>query len=74
MSKILRIDLQSYSEAIFEDKEDLRTSLVDMHEIDMDTEEDKKTLKIMPLDGLCGMFDWEYKTITDKQAKEYEGS
>lgn len=70
MSKILRIDLQSYGEAIFEDKEDLRTALIDMHEIDTDTEEDKKTLKIMPLDEICGMFQWDYKTITDKQAEE----
>ena len=72
MSKILRIDLQgSWDDRVYEDKEDFRTALIDMHETDMDNEEDKKTLKTMPLDEICEMFMWGYETITDEQAEYY---
>tara|TARA_R100001510_G_C7455408_1_gene78365 strand:+ start:220 stop:441 length:222 start_codon:yes stop_codon:yes gene_type:complete len=72
MSKILRIDLQgSWDDRVYEDKEDFRTALIDMHETDMDNEEDKKTLKTMPLDEICEMFMWDYETITDEQAEYY---
>ena len=43
MSKVLRIDLQgSWNYQVYEDKEDLRTALIDIHETDMDNEEDKE--------------------------------
>ena len=72
MSKILRIDLQgSWDDRVYKDKEDFRTALIDMHETDMDNEEDKKTLKTMPLDEICEMFMWDYETITDEQAEYY---
>ena len=71
MSKILRIDLQgSWNNQVYEDKEDFRTALIDLHETDMDNEKDKETLKTMPLDEICEMFMWDYETITDEQAKE----
>ena len=73
MSKILRIDLQgSWNNQVYEDKEDFRTALIDLHETDMDNEKDKETLKTMPLDEICEMFMWDYQIITDKEAKEYE--
>tara|TARA_R100000808_G_C2121737_1_gene132917 strand:+ start:272 stop:496 length:225 start_codon:yes stop_codon:yes gene_type:complete len=73
MSKVLRIDLQgSWNYQVYEDKEDLRTALIDIHETDMDNEEDKETLKTMPLDEICEMFMWDYEIITDEEAKERE--
>ena len=71
MSKVLRIDLQgNWNYQVYEDKEDLRTCLIDLHETDMDNEEDKETLKTMPLDEICEMFMWDYEIITDEEAKE----
>lgn len=84
MSKILRIDLQTNDRSIFKDEEDLRTSLIDLHYQDYkesfngwgysEKEQNKKMKKFkqMTLNQLCCEFDWDFKTITDEQAKKYD--
>tara|TARA_R110000796_G_scaffold227463_1_gene344237 strand:- start:280 stop:513 length:234 start_codon:yes stop_codon:yes gene_type:complete len=74
--KILRICRQSWGETVFEDKEDLRTSLIDLHmdEVTADEEFTPKMLqqhKSSTLDELCNMFDWDYEEITDEKALKY---
>jgi|TARA_B100001094_G_C17738913_1_gene580243 hypothetical protein len=75
--KILRIDLQTDDVSVFDSKEQLRKSLIDLHMDDIlsDEETDKtyvKKYKKWSLNQICNMFDWDYKTITDKQATQYE--
>ena len=82
MSKILRIDLQTDNRSVFKDKEDLRTSLIDLHYQDyieiqcLGYSEKEKKQKIkkfrnFTLNQLCCEFDWDYETITDEQAEYY---
>lgn len=77
MNKILRICKQGGNVEVFEDKEDLRTSLIDLH-MDEVTADDEFTTKMLQqhksstLDELCNMFDWEYIEITDEEAQEVE--
>ena len=72
--KILRICRQSGDATVFENKEHLRTSLIDLHEDEIVSDE-KFTPKMLQehksstLDQLCSMFDWSYKQITNKEAK-----
>ena len=75
--KILRICRQGGDATVFENKEDLRTSLIDLHEDEVVSDEEftPKMLqehKSSTLDQLCSMFDWSYKEITDEEAQEVE--
>ena len=76
--KILRIDRQgAFNDSVYDDKEDLRTCLIDLHMDDMLADEytDKKYIekyKKWSLDIVCNMFDWDYEIITNKQAEQYE--
>ncbi len=75
--KILRICRQGGDVRVFENKEDLRTSLIDLHEDEIVSDEEftPKMLqehKSSTLDQLCSMFDWSYKQITDEEAQEVE--
>ena len=85
MSKILRIDLQTDDRSIFKDEENLRTSLIDLHWDDVEAcygeswgftkkqqKQNMEAFKKIPLDEICEMFLWDYETITDEQAKEYD--
>jgi len=74
--KILRTDLQTGDETIFDSKEQLRKSLIDLHMDDIlsDEETDETYIekyKKWSLNKICNMFDWGYKTITNKQAEVY---
>ena len=75
--KVLRICRQGGDDRVYQSKEDLRTSLIDLHM--QDVLEDElcnsqmiKNHKNSTLDGLCSMFDWEYKIISNKEAEQYE--
>ena len=75
--KILRICRQGGDVRVFENKEDLRTSLIDLHEDEVVSDEEftPKMLqehKSSTLDQLCSMFDWSYKEITDEEAQEID--
>ena len=82
--KILRIDLQTENREIYENEEDLRTSLIDLHYQDYETsyygcgysekeiKQKMKEFKQITLNQLCCEFDWDYQIITNKKAKEYE--
>ena len=83
--KILRTDLQTGNETIFDSKEQLRKNLIDLHwedyqesysdhwgYTDKQRKQKMKKFKQMTLNQLCCDFDWDYKTITDKQATQYE--
>ncbi len=75
--KVLRIDLQTSDESVFDNKEQLREYLIDLHMDDIlsdeETDEDYvKKYKKWSLDQICNMFDWDYKIITNKQATQYE--
>ena len=72
--KILRICLQGGEEQIFDSKEDLRQSLIDLHEDDVLQDEEctpamLKRHQESTLDELCFMYDWSYREITDKEAR-----
>ncbi len=73
--KILRICRQTSEEDIFDDKEQLRQSLIDLHEDDVLGDDEFTPLmlkrhKESTLDELCSMYDWDYEEITDEQARE----
>ncbi len=71
--KILRIDRQgAFDYQIYDNKKELKEALIDLHQIDMANDKDRETLKKWSLNEVCEMFDWDYETITDKQAEEYE--
>ena len=82
--KILRIDLQTENREIYENEEDLRTSLIDLHYQDYEAsyydcgysekeiKQKMKEFKQITLNQLCCEFDWDYQIITNKKAKEYE--
>ena len=77
MMKVLRIDLQTSDESVFDSKEQLRQYLIDLHMDDiLDDEETNETYvkkyKKWSLDQICNMFDWSYKVISNKKAKEIE--
>ena len=75
--KILRICRQGGNDRVYQSKEDLRASLVDLHlqdilEDELCNPQMIKDHKKSSLDNLCSMFDWEYKAITDKEAEKIE--
>jgi len=75
--KILRIDLQTDDVSVYDSKEQLRKGLIDLHMDDIlsDEETDETYIekyKKWSLNQICNMFDWDYKVISNKQAKEYE--
>tara|TARA_R100001460_G_scaffold4722_1_gene13207 strand:- start:907 stop:1161 length:255 start_codon:yes stop_codon:yes gene_type:complete len=83
--KILRIDLQTNDKLIFDSKEQLRKALIDLHwdnykesysyhwgYTNKQIKQKMKKFKQMTLNQLCCDFDWDYQTITDKQATQYE--
>ena len=78
--KILRIDNQNACEPMkFKSKKHLRKYLIDFHLQDYhkDNKEDWKNIKLIKsfnLDQLCSHFDWQYKQITDEEAKNYDWS
>jgi len=68
--KILRTDNQGICQTrVYDSYEELRLQLIDFHSIDWDCETDINSLT---LDEICNYGDWEYKRITNKEAKEYE--
>ena len=82
--KILRIDLQTENREIYENEEDLRTSLIDLHYDDWEAsyngcgysekeiKQKMKEFKQITLEQICCEFDWDYQIITNKKAQEYE--
>lgn len=71
--KILRIDRQgAFDYQIYDNKKELKEALIDLHQLDMANDKDREALKKWSLNEVCEMFDWDYETITDKQAEEYE--
>ena len=73
MSKILRIDRQgAFDYRIYDNKKELRDQLIDLHTNDMANDDDKEALKKWSLDEICEMFDWDYETLTNKEAQQYE--
>ena len=69
--KILRIDNQgAFNGSVYNSKKELRETLIDLHQTDMANDEDRKALKKWSLNEVCEMFDWDYETITNKQAEE----
>ena len=73
--KILRICRQGGDESIYDDKEHLRQSLIDLHIDDVLQDEEYtptmlKRHKESTLDELCSMFDWSYKEITEEEARK----
>ena len=75
--KVLRIDLQTSDESVFVNKEQLRKYLIDLHMDDIlsDEETDEtyvEKYKKWSLDQICNMFDWDYKVISNKEAKQYD--
>ena len=75
--KVLRIDLQTSDESVFDNKEQLRKYLIDLHMDDIlsDEETDEtyvEKYKKWSLDEICNMFDWDYKVISNKEAKQYD--
>jgi hypothetical protein len=84
--KVLRIDLQTDDLSVYDSKEQLRKSLIDLHWQDYNEsysndlgytnkqrKQKMKKFKQITLNQLCCEFDWDYKIITDKEAKQYEG-
>ena len=72
---ILRICRQTSEEDIIDDKEQLRLSLIDLHEDGVLSDDEFTPLmlkrhKESTLDELCSMYDWSYAEITDEQARE----
>jgi len=78
MSKILRIDLQgSFNDSVYDNTEELRLQLIDFHSSDYDDcrheeAEDYKPIQEFTLENILNYGDWDYKIITDKEAKEIE--
>ena len=78
MSKILRIDRQGCcEERVYDSKEDLRLQLIDFHSIDYDefgneNDENYKPIENFTFQEILDYGDWDYETITDKQAKEFD--
>jgi len=71
--KILRIDNQgAFDYQIYDNKKELREALIDLHQPDMANDQDREALKKWSLNEVCEMFDWDYETITNKQATQYE--
>ena len=71
--KVLRIDRQgAFDYQIYDNKKELRESLIDLHQPDMANDQDRKALKKWSLNEVCEMFDWDYEIITNKQATQYE--
>ena len=71
--KVLRIDRQSaFDYQIYDNKKELKKALIDLHQPDMANDQDREALKKWSLNEVCEMFDWDYETITDKQAKKYD--
>ena len=70
--KILRICRQGGQGTVFDTKQELRNALIDLHCSDCETNKDKKLIKKMSLDELCCNFDWEYKKISNKDAKWFD--
>jgi hypothetical protein len=71
--KVLRIDRQgAFDYQIYDNKKELREALIDLHQPDMANNQDREALKKWSLNEVCEMFDWDYETITDKQAIQYE--
>ena len=71
--KILRIDRQgAFDYQIYDNKKELKEALIDLHQPDMANDKDRETLKKWSLNEVCEMFDWDYETITNKQATQYE--
>ena len=71
--KILRIDRQgAFDYQIYDNKKELKEALIDLHQPDMANDKDREALKKWSLNEVCEMFDWDYQTITDKQATQYE--
>ena len=79
--KILRICRQGGDDRIYQSKEDLRTSLIDLHWQDYiesyskswgytekQTKQKMKKFKQITLNQLCCDFDWDFKQITDEEA------
>jgi len=66
--KIRRICLQGGDPQLFDSKEDLRQSLIDLHTDDV-LQDDEFTPAMLKrhqestLDELCAMFDWSYEEI-----------
>ena len=82
--KILRICRQGGDDRIYQSKEDLRTSLIDLHWQDYkesyskswgytekQTKQKMKKFKQITLNQLCCDFDWDFKQITDEEAEQY---
>ena len=71
--KVLRIDRQgAFDYQIYDNKKELRKALIDLHQPDMANDQDREALKKWSLNEVCEMFDWDYETLTDKQATQYE--
>ena len=75
--KVLRICRQGGDVSVYDSKEQLRKGLIDLHMDDIvaDEETDEtyvKKYKKWSLDQICNMFDWSYKVISNKKAKEIE--
>ena len=71
--KVLRIDRQSaFNYQIYDNKKELRDQLIDLHTNDMANDDDREALKKWSLDEICEMFDWDYETLTNKEAQQYE--
>jgi hypothetical protein len=83
--KVLRIDLQTNDVSVYESKEELRKSLIDLHwndykesysdswgYTDKQRKQKMKKFKQITLNQLCCDFDWDYKVISNKQAEQYE--
>ena len=79
--KILRICRQGGDDRIYQSKEDLITSLIDLHWQDYkesyskswgytekQTKQKMKKFKQITLNQLCCDFDWDFKQITDEEA------
>jgi len=67
--KILRICRQGGDATVFENKEELRKQLCDFHSIDWDSKTDINSLS---LEEIITHGDWDYKKITDEEAKEID--
>lgn len=75
--KILRIDLQGVcNNSVYDSKEELKDQLIDFHSIDydqhFDENEDYKPIKDFTLEEILDWGEWDYKVITDKEAKFFD--
>lgn len=75
--KILRIDRQSaLNGAVYKNLKDLREALIDYHSIDydehFDENENYKPIEKFTLDEILDWGEWDFKIITNEEAKQYD--